>query len=282
MNLENNGIIVINKPKGLTSRDVVNIMCRKLKTKKIGHTGTLDPLAEGVLVLCVGRATKLCELLTSETKEYVAKVVLGINTDTLDITGTVLNENYQYVSKKQIENTLKKFKKTYMQEVPIYSAVKVKGKKLYEYARNNEKIILPKKEVTIYDISLLEYNFNEKVTFTFKCTVSKGTYIRSLIRDIAGQLNTYATMTDLKRTRQGKFKIEEAIDLESNSFNIIPIIDVLDIPQKIVSDTLKKKIINGQKLENEGQILYLDKNKKTLAIYKDGKVLKMLYNALEN
>lgn len=281
MKQENNGIILINKPKGLTSRDVVNVISKKLKTKKVGHTGTLDPLAEGVLVICVGKATKLCELLTSQKKEYIAKVVLGVETDTLDITGSVLKENYQYVSKEDVLKTLKSYVKTYNQEVPIYSAVKVGGKKLYEYAREGKEVTLPKKEVTIYDINLLEYNHTDKVTFTFKCTVSKGTYIRTLIRDIARDLNTCGTMTALTRTKQGKFFIEQTHhieDIENGNFKIIPIKDVLDIPKQIASNDLKYKIINGQKLDSSGQVLYLDEEENPLAIYLNGKVLKMLYN----
>lgn len=267
------GVILINKPKNFTSRDVVNIVSKKLKTKKVGHTGTLDPIASGVLVICVGKATKLCELLTCEKKEYIAKVVLGYETDTLDITGNIIKENKKTVSKKELEDVLKTFIGAYNQEVPIYSAVKVNGKKLYEYARKNIKIKLPKKKVTVYDISLLKYDGN---TFIFKCTVSKGTYIRSLIRDIAYKLNTYGTMVELTRTRQGKFSIEETNKIEEE-YNIISIKDVLDIPKKQVNDELKFKIINGCKIDNKGLTLYLDKNLKELAIYKDDRVYKMLY-----
>ena len=280
MKLENSGIIVVNKPSGYTSREIVNIISQKLKTKKVGHTGTLDPLASGVLVICFGKATKLCELLTSEKKEYIAEVILGVNTDSLDITGNILSEEYKYIAKEDIEKALKSFKKTYDQEVPLYSAVKVNGKKLYEYARSGTKVMLPKKKVTIYDISLLDYNFKEKVTFTFKCTVSKGTYIRSLIRDIATSLNTYGTMTSLTRTRQGKFTLDDVFSLETiknDNYKVLKITDVLDIPKKIVNDEMKRKIINGGKIKNEGTILYVDKDNNPLAIYENEKVLKMLY-----
>ena len=280
MKLENSGIIVVNKPSGYTSRDIVNIVSKKLGTKKVGHTGTLDPLASGVLVICVGKATKLCDLLTSEKKEYIAKVILGLNTDSLDITGNILNEDYQYISKEDVQKTLNSFKKTYNQEVPLYSAVKVNGKKLYEYARKEEFVELPKKEVTIYDIKLLDYEYSNKVTFTFKCMVSKGTYIRSLIRDIAAHLNTYGTMSALTRTKQGNFYLDKAVsleDIENNNFHLLKIGEVLDIPKKVVNDDMKQRIIHGQKLSDEGTILYLDQNNNTLAIYKDGKVLKMLY-----
>ena len=151
-----NGVLVVNKPKGPTSRDVVNQIQNLLQTKA-GHTGTLDPLATGVLVVTLGKATKLSEIITSTKKEYEAEVIFGIETDTLDIEGNVLKEVNQIIAKQEIIDVLNKFKKTYNQEVPKYSAVKVNGKKLYEYARKNINIELPKKEVTIYDIKLLDY-----------------------------------------------------------------------------------------------------------------------------
>ncbi len=281
MKSESNGIIIIDKPKGYTSRDIVNIVSNKLKNKKVGHTGTLDPLATGVLVICVGRATKLCDMLTSERKEYIAEVILGLNTESLDITGKTLNEEYKYISKEKIEKVLKSYIKTYNQEVPIYSAVKVGGRKLYEYARSGEDVKLPKKEVTIYDMELLDYCYNNKVTFTFKTVVSKGTYIRSLIRDIALSLNTYGTMSNLRRTKQGKFTLNEAISLEKlekGEFDILKIQDILDISKKVVTGDMKKRIINGQKIPGKTTILYLDEENNPLAIYKHGRVLKMLYD----
>ena len=150
------GYILINKEKDMTSRDVVNIASKVFKTKKVGHTGTLDPLATGVLVICVGQATKLVEVVTSNSKEYIATICLGIDTDTLDITGKVLNEENCTLSKDDIVKVLNSFKKTYNQEVPAYSAVKVKGKKCYEYARAGIEVELPKKEVTIYNIDLID------------------------------------------------------------------------------------------------------------------------------
>ena len=165
MKLESNGILIINKDKGYTSRDVVNIISKEFGTKKAGHNGTLDPLATGVLVICLNRYTKLNELLASNEKEYIAEVTLGIKTDTLDREGKVLEEKETVVNKEDLEKTLKKYETTYEQEVPIYSAVKVNGKKLYEYARSGEKVILPKKKVTIKKIELLKFKANK---FTFK------------------------------------------------------------------------------------------------------------------
>ena len=181
---ECNGILVVNKEKGYTSRDVVNIVAKKFETKRVGHTGTLDPIATGVLVLAIGKATKIVEVLTNHDKEYVAKFVLGIRTDTLDITGNVLEECEAVVEKEKVIECLKKFK-VYEQTVPIYSAVRINGKKLYEYARRQEQIELPKRLVEIKKIKLIDYEVkNGKTIVTIKTEVSKGTYIRSLIAEI--------------------------------------------------------------------------------------------------
>ena len=265
-----NGILLINKPINITSRDVVNNAIKKLGTKKIGHTGTLDPLATGVMVLCVGRATKLVELLTSNDKEYIAEVTLGIETDTLDITGNVLKQNNPNVTKSEVIEVLNSFKGKYNQEVPIYSAVKINGKKLYEYARNNEKIELPKREVDIKNIELINYDENTN-KFTFKCLVSKGTYIRSLIRDICNKLGVIGTMSKLIRTKQGKFNLTDCINIDDISIDkLLDIKDVLDISKVVVNDDLKSKILNGQifdNIYNDDKILFIDKDNKELAIY---------------
>ncbi len=276
-----NGILLVNKPKGITSRDVVNEVQKALNTKA-GHTGTLDPMAEGVLVICLGKATKLTEIITSTIKEYEAEVTLGIETDTLDTEGTIIKKDDTKIDKEQITKVLKEFETTYNQEVPKYSAVKVNGKKLYEYARKNEEVILPKKEITIYKQNLLNYNEN---TFTFNTLVSKGTYIRSLIRDMCYSLNTLGTMSKLIRTKQGKFNIEDTYtleDIKKGKYEIITIKDALDIETIKVDNQLKQKIINGQKLDLDyDKVLFVDDEDKCLAIYKkennELKVWKMLY-----
>lgn len=270
MKLESNGILIINKDKGYTSRDVVNIISKEFGTKKVGHNGTLDPLATGVLVICLNRYTKLNELLASNEKEYIAEVTLGIKTDTLDIEGNVLEEKETVVNKEDLENTLKKYETTYEQEVPIYSAVKVNGKKLYEYARSGEKVILPKKKVTIKKIELLKFKDNK---FTFKCLVSKGTYIRSLIRDILNDLGVIGTMSNLTRTKQGVFDIENSYSLEdvrNGNYKLLLVKDVLDIDKITVSDELKFKILNGNKVKGNysNRVLFLDEDGGELAIYK--------------
>ena len=276
-----NGIVIIDKSAGMTSRDVVNKVSEIFNTKKVGHTGTLDPLATGVLVVCINKATKLVDRLTSNDKEYIAECILGIETDTLDIEGKVLSEKDTIISKQDIIDTLNKFKGIYNQEVPIYSAVKIKGKKLYEYARENIDIKLPSREITIYDIKLLgEPSYeNNKTKFKFACTVSKGTYIRSLIRDIASTLNTVGIMSNLRRTKQGKFSIEAAFTLDSlNKNNIIPIKHILDIKQVELTSDIEKKVLNGAKINNiynENEILFI-KNNKEIALYKTDENSKLM------
>lgn len=243
-----NGILIINKKKNMTSRDVVDIACKKLNTRKIGHTGTLDPLAEGVLILAVNKALKLVEDITSYNKEYIAEVTLGIKTDTLDITGNVIDERKETISKDDLIRVLNSFKGPYHMTVPIYSAVKVNGKKLYEYARENKEVDLPVKDVLINDIELLSFEDNK---FTFKCNVSKGTYIRSLINDICNKLNVIGTMSNLKRTKQGNFDIKDSIDIDDISLEkIIPMEEIIDFPKIDVDEYLYSRIINGNKLEN--------------------------------
>lgn len=285
LKLPSSGIIVINKPKDLTSRDVVNIVSKNLNTKKVGHNGTLDPLATGVLVICFGKYTKLNDLLTSHEKEYIAEVTLGLETDTLDITGKILNQNIPHITKDELVKTLKSFEKTYNQEVPKYSAVKVSGKKLYEYAREGKEVTLPKKEVTIYQNELLSFEENK---FTFKTKVSKGTYIRSLIRDILSSLNETGTMSNLTRTKQGIFKLDGSYtleDIKQGNFKVLKVKDVLNIPKIIAEGNLKKQIINGAKIKGlyPNEVLFLDKEGNELAIYeKDNEYLKLKIMLYEN
>ena len=265
-------ILYINKPTGITSFDVVEKISRVFGIKRVGHTGTLDPLATGVLIVTVGKACRIVDLLTSSDKEYIAGVELGYNTDTLDIEGNIINK-CEVKDNLNIEEALLSFKKTYLQEVPIYSAVKVNGKKLYEYAREGIEVDLPKKEVTIKEIELLENNNNR---FKFKCLVTKGCYIRSLINDICNSLNTLGTMTSLERTKQGIISIDDTItmnDLNIDNIKLHSILDVLDYKKIIVEDNLLKKISNGMKINNDwnitDKVIFIDKNNKLIAIYKE-------------
>ena len=273
-----NGILIVNKPKGYTSRDIVNIISKKLNTKKVGHTGTLDPIAEGLLVVPIGRALKISELLTSEKKEYIAKVILGYETDMLDITGKEIKRNIPNVDKDKLIEVLNSVIGKYNQEVPMYSAVKVNGRKLYEYARSNIQITPPSKIVEIYSISLLEgpiYKDNT-VEFTMKCEVSKGTYIRSLIRDIAYKLSTYGTMKELIRTKQGSFLLEDAFtleDIQKDNYKLLSIKEALpNIKITKIDDKTLKQVKNGMVLDKffEEEIsLLVDKDGREIAIYKD-------------
>lgn len=273
-----NGILIVNKPKNYTSRDIVNIISKKLNTTKVGHTGTLDPIAEGVLVVPIGRALKISELLTSEKKEYIAKVILGYETDMLDITGKEIKRNIPNVDKDKLIEVLNSFIGKYNQEVPMYSAVKVNGRKLYEYARSNIQITPPSKIVEIYSIALLEgpiYKDNT-VEFTMKCEVSKGTYIRSLIRDIAYKLSTYGTMKELIRTKQGSFLLEDAFtleDIQKDNYKLLSIKEALpNIKITKIDDKTLKQVKNGMVLDKffEEEIsLLVDKDGREIAIYKD-------------
>ena len=286
-----NGILIVNKPSGITSRDVVNIVGKTLNTKKVGHTGTLDPMATGVLVLCLGNALKVCELITANDKEYIAKVILGIETETLDTTSPIINTKKTNITKEEIEKVLNSFKGSYLQEVPKYSAVKINGKKLYEYAREGKEIELPKKMVTIYDIQLISdiTYYNDTTSFYIKTTVSKGTYIRSLIRDIGYKLNTYGCMDSLERTRQGIFNIDNSNTLEeikNNNYKLLSIEESLpNIPLVQVDNKTLFKIRNGVKLKKffDGDMAIIKDKNKVVAIYKndlnESKLFKMIDNS---
>lgn len=226
-----------------------------------------------MLVICVGSATKLVQELTSKDKEYIASVELGILTDTLDNTGNIIKDINCIKAKEEIIKALNSFRGKYLQEVPIYSAVKINGKKLYEYARENIKVELPKREVEIANVELLgdiEYK-NNKTLFKFKCSVSKGTYIRSLIRDIALKLDSVGIMTDLRRIRQGNFRIEDSVTLDNMSLNnLINIIDVLDCKKVELNSEIEKQVLNGAVIDNiynSDEVLFV-KNNESIALYK--------------
>ena len=275
----NNGILIINKQKDFTSRDIINKLVHIFNTKRIGHTGTLDPMAEGVLVICIGKALKMCEELSSNEKEYIASVTLGVSTDTLDNdkNATIIKNIPCHKTKEEIEEALKNFNKTYLQEVPIYSAVKVHGKKLYEYAREDKEVELPKKEVTVKEIDLLDVSYNNNQTqFTFKCKVSKGTFIRSLVRDIGEYLKVPAIMTGLIRTKQGRFDIKDSYtlqDIEQGNYKLLTIQEVFpNIPQKKLSDKDLFKVKNGAPIDKfiDGDMFFIvDNDNNLIALYKN-------------
>ncbi len=274
-----NGVLLIDKPAGFTSRDIVNQVGKIFHTKKVGHTGTLDPMATGVLILCIGSYTKLVDNLTSKNKEYIAVMQLGLLTDTLDTTGKTLKEESVNISKDQIYAAFKNFPREYNQEVPSYSAVKINGKKLYEYAREGISIHLPKRMVSIYSLEILSIDNNE---VTFKTCVSKGTYIRSLIRDLGASLKTYASMRSLRRVSQGAFAINKCLKISDITENtsLLTLDDLFSYPHFSLNDTEYQKVLNGNKLSLNSESLYLllTYQNKTIALYmKDGDTYRIVF-----
>lgn len=205
------GIILIDKPKGITSFDVIRKLRKILKEKKIGHTGTLDPLATGLMLICLGKATKLAADLEAEDKVYLASFELGYSTDTYDIEGKILEKSDKIVTIDELEKSTKKFVGSIKQIPPMYSAIKVEGKKLYELARKGIEIERKERDINIEYIDLLEYKQNKVI---MRAKVSKGCYIRSLIYDIGKDLGTYATMTELRREKVGLSDLSKAYSLE--------------------------------------------------------------------
>lgn len=205
-----NGVINIYKIKGFTSHDVVAKLRGIMRQKKIGHTGTLDPDATGVLPVCLGSATKLCDMLTEKEKEYIAKVQLGVTTDTQDMTGTVLSEREVEVTESRVREMIQSFVGHYEQIPPMYSALKVNGKKLYELAREGKEVERKARPVTIHYIEILDMALPQ---ITIKVGCSKGTYIRTLCHDLGEKLGCGAAMASLERTKSGQFSLDTAITL---------------------------------------------------------------------
>ncbi|HOZ54712.1 MAG TPA: tRNA pseudouridine(55) synthase TruB [Clostridia bacterium] len=256
------GIIIINKPKGCTSHDVV-YRIKKIYGEKIGHTGTLDPNATGVLPILIGNGTKLSKYLINHDKTYIATIQLGIKTDTADSEGTQIETKpvlEKMLESKEIEKVLQSFKGNQVQTPPIYSAIKVKGKKLYEYARSGQQVEIPKRNVTIYSINLLNIDKkNKQIVIEVKC--SKGTYIRSLCEDIAFKLETVGYMKELNRTQVGVFYIEKSITLDDLNIDRERINEHLITMEELLFDNesiiLEKseilKFLNGVKIKYDLQ-----------------------------
>lgn len=247
------GIIVINKEKGYTSHDVVAKLKKKLNISKVGHTGTLDPNATGVLPILIGKGTKFSKYLINHDKNYEVELELGTKTETADIEGKIVEEkdvDEEYV-KRNLLQVLKSFEGKQEQHPPIYSAIKKNGKKLYEYARAGEKVEIEARQIEIYTIELLEYE-EKNVRFTVSC--SKGTYIRSLCEDIANKLNTVGYMKNLKRLQVGNFNIENAIcidnlNLENIDKYVYTLEDMLKENNSIKLNEYKLRLfLNGVKL----------------------------------
>lgn len=247
------GLILINKQKGFTSHDVVNVIRKKLNTKKVGHTGTLDPNATGVLPILIGKGTKISKYLMEHDKTYIATLKLGEKTDTGDSEGQVIEEKSipKDLKKEDINDVLQSFLGKQKQLPPMYSAIKINGKKLYEYAREGKEVKIEPRDIEIYKIELLEYQ-NNKIKFEVEC--SKGTYIRTLCEDISQKLETVGYMEELQRTKVNSFKIEDSIllddiTLENAEKNIIKIEKVFKEKDKINLDNKKLEMfLNGVKL----------------------------------
>lgn len=269
-----NGIINIYKEKGFTSHDVVAKLRGILKTRKIGHTGTLDPDAEGVLPVCVGKATKLCEFLLEKSKVYETTFVLGKVTDTQDITGQVLEENEVNVSKEEILTVIESFKGGYDQIPPMYSALKVNGKKLYELAREGIEVERKARKVILENIEVINISEDYKhVTMRVAC--SKGTYIRTLCHDIGNKLSCGACMETLLRVQVDKYMIEEALKLsevealvkkQDIDSKFVKVEDILSCYPKVnIKEDAEKLLLNGNKFK-EFNILQKD-IRETVRVY---------------
>ena len=258
-----NGIIILNKPAGFTSFDAVAKLRGILGERRIGHAGTLDPQATGVLVILFGNATRLSGILPEDDKVYEAECIFGLETDTEDVWGTVKSSENVHASREEIRDAIAGFTGTYLQTPPMYSAKKVQGKKLYELARKGIEIERKPCEVTVHEISDIAVTEAEegKVKASFTVHVSAGTYIRSLIRDIAASIGEKAAMSALKRTRQGIFsleaahslsEIEEAVKGRNLSRVSIPVEKVFeDLPALTVLLEYEARFLNGNKLRPE-------------------------------
>lgn len=266
------GLLIIDKPQKMTSHDVVNVVRKTLHTKKVGHAGTLDPDATGVLVVCVNKATKALQFLSAESKEYIATLALGEATDTYDASGKV-TEKKEFTGYDHLDEVIKQFTGDLMQVPPMYSAIKVHGKKLYEYAREGKSVEVEPRKVHIDEIEVL---CEENNLITMRVACSKGTYIRSLCHDMAQALGYPGHMSALRRIRSGDFKIADAItldDLQAGKFKIMPLEEAFRSFDAIVLDD--ENIARNGKLINQDidhQVAVYSREGKLLAIYgPDGK-----------
>lgn len=244
------GIIIINKPKGCTSHDIV-YKVKKIFKEKVGHTGTLDPMAEGVLPILIGKGTLVSKYLINHDKKYIVKLGLGTKTDTADSEGKIIKEqivNIELLKEENIKKVLESFIGKQKQIPPIYSAIKVNGKKLYEYARKGQSVELKPREIEIYDINLMDYSV-EKKQIEFEVFCGKGTYIRSLCEDIADRFETVGFMKELKRVQVGDFCIDNSVTIDEVEWNI----DNMDF--------INEKIISIENLFKDNDSIILNDNK---------------------
>lgn len=277
-----NGILPLWKPKGMTSHDCVFKLRKLLQTKKVGHTGTLDPEVEGVLPICVGQATKIVPFLTNTRKTYVAELKLGVSTETEDAYGSIIKEKPVTVfpTEGQIDEVLKAFTGIITQVPPMYSAVKVKGKKLYEYARENQVVERPTRQVEVFSISKIS-SCEERKSISFEVVCSKGTYIRTLCVDIGKKLGYPAHMAHLERTQVASFSKEETVTFEQieeklkdshpESVLLAAQRGLEHLDYYHVDEQTAIKVRNGQKLSKPDKIMrepfVMMFNQELLAIY---------------
>lgn len=270
------GFLNIYKPTGMTSHDVVNVLRRITKVKQIGHTGTLDPFAQGVLPVCIGKSTKLIEYLKDD-KAYIGRFSFGKKTDTYDIEGNVLETFEEKIKKEELEKILPNFENEIEQTPPIYSAIKVNGKKLYDYARKGQTVEIEKRKVFIEKIELKEFNFDEQwANIYIKC--SKGTYIRSIANDIGELLNNGCYLSKLERVIAGDFSVETSINLDSIqsiedvSANLLNPVDYLDLKKQELNETEIERISHGMNIYNrifaQDETVLLVSDNKILAVAK--------------
>lgn len=262
------GFLNVYKPVGMTSHDVVSKLRKLTNIKQIGHTGTLDPFAEGVLPVCIGKATRLIEFLEDD-KEYLATVQFGVSTTTYDREGEVIYTSDKKLVSEDVKNALKAFEGEISQLPPIYSAIKVKGKKLYEYARSGQEVEIKPRKVTIENIELK--SFDEKLQqaeILIKC--SKGTYIRSIANDLGQKLECGAHLIKLVRTQAGRFRIENSVNLECLDVveNLINPIDLLNYPKISATADDIEYIRNGRALKNKD----LKHGSLVILIYNDNEI----------
>ncbi|MEA1883587.1 MAG: tRNA pseudouridine(55) synthase TruB [Thermotogota bacterium] len=252
-----NGILPLYKPIGPTSHDMVSMLRKKLNTKKIGHSGTLDPFAEGVLVMGIGKGTRILEYLKDDKKEYIMTFRLGLLTDTYDIQGQIISDDSIHISEDRIKETVISMLGVQKQSPPIYSAKKYKGKKLYEYAREGKIIKIPPSDIEIYSIDILKINGRD---ITLKAEVSPGTYMRSLAFDIGLKLSTNATAVKLIRTVNGRFSASECIRTENidqlkleDFFPYLKTIDdaISEFPFVMIKTSYIKNVLNGNPIRQE-------------------------------
>ena len=265
------GLILINKPSGMTSFSAVNKIKWLAQEKRVGHTGTLDPLATGLLPIFIGRATALAGIVLDADKGYVAEAKLSITTDTCDITGAVLSEKAVSVTKEQLAEVLEHFKGKIMQTPPIYSALKKDGVRLYELARRGETVDIPPREVEITRLELLDFSGD---TFKIAVDCSKGTYIRSLCRDIGEALGTGATMTALHRTTTGGFDVKNAVEIEALTRENIA--DYIRSEETALLSLQEVKVTEKQavRFSNGGQLAY---ERLKNADFSDGQLLRIKF-----